>query len=306
MKVAIVAVGELARYFVEELTEKGHTVVTISRNRKSYLDDYGITQHLASDYAASDLDTALADCDAAICTLRGGIANFASIHKAVLEACKRSATCKRFIPSAWAGNLEEFPDEPLDWAAELQAVFAALRSQDDVSWTAICPGWYADYIIPRSCQRYLGDIGDMWPQNYAAKTFTLYGNGGQLVNLTAARDTARATIMLLAHDRREWEEYTYVSGVQVSWRQLAEFVRCRDGAYAFRRKSLAESVRGYVASETPQERAVAVFEIWGHSEALHFPWEKVIRHRSKYFQGLEFRGLGEVMDEADRNPERVV
>ncbi|OAQ71778.1 NADP reductase [Purpureocillium lilacinum] len=305
MRVAIVAVGELARYFVEELQARGHDVVAVSRSRKPYLDALGVAQHVAADYSAQQLRDALADCEAAVCTLRGGVPQFAAIHASILAACRQSATCKRFIPSAWAGNLEEFPDEPLDWADELVPVFDALRGQTDVSWSAICPGWYADYVVPAS-QRHLGDIGDMWPQNHGEKTFTLYGKGSQLVNFTSARDTARATIALLEHDRHSWEDFTYVSGAQMSWRQLGDFVKSRDPAYTFKRKSLAQSVRQYVANESPESRAVAIFELWGHSEALHFPWAKVQRHREKFFKGLAFRDLAELADEAQADPTKVV
>ncbi|UNI17615.1 hypothetical protein JDV02_003946 [Purpureocillium takamizusanense] len=308
MRVAIVAVGELARYFVEELLARGHDVVAVSRSRKPYLDALdGVEQRVAADYGARGLRDALADCDAAVCTLRGGVPRFPAIHAAVLEACRRSATCKRLIPSAWAGNLEEFPDEPLDWADELVPVLDALRGQTDVSWSAVCPGWYADYILPAG-QRHLGDIGGMWPQDHGQKTFTLYGKGGQLVNLTSARDAARATVALLEHDRHSWEDFTYVSGAQMSWRQLADFVKGMDPAYTFRRKSLAQSVRQYAAAvdESPESRSVAVFELWGHSEALHFPWDKVERHRDKYFKGLKFRDLSELAREARADPAMVV
>jgi len=146
----------------------------------------------------------------------------------------------------------------------------------------------------------------MWPQNHGEKTFTLYGKGSQLVNFTSARDTARATIALLEHDRHSWEDFTYVSGAQMSWRQLGDFVKSRDPAYTFKRKSLAQSVRQYVANESPESRAVAIFELWGHSEALHFPWAKVQRHREKFFKGLAFRNLAELADEAQADPTKVV
>ncbi|OAQ66115.1 NADH(P)-binding domain-containing protein [Pochonia chlamydosporia 170] len=300
MKVAIVAVGELARYFVQELLAQSHQVVTISRSKKDYLDTLGVTQHI-SDYSTSSLTDILHDCDAVICTIRGGVPNFTAVHSAILEACQKSPTCKRFIPSAWAGNLEEFPDEPLEWADELQPMLQALSSQKDVSWSAICPGWYADYVYPAK-QRYLGDIGEMWPQNYKDKVFTLYGKGSQLINFTSVRDTARATIMLLAHDRHEWENYTYLSGEQLTWKQLSEFITSRDGEYTVKRKSLATSIKQYIAKESEMSVAVAIFEIWGHSEALAFPWEKVERQRNKFFGGMKFRTVAELADEAAAAP----
>lgn len=300
MKVAIVAVGELARYFIEELRAQNHEVVTISRSKKDYLDKLGINQHV-SDYSVSSLTDILNDCDAVICTIRGGVPNFTAVHKAILEACKSSPTCKRFIPSAWAGNLEEFPDEPLEWADELQPMLQALRAQKEVSWSAISPGWYADYVYPAN-QRYLGDIGEMWPQNHKDKVFTLYGKGSQLVNFTSVRDTVRATVMLLGHDRHEWENYTYVSGEQLTWKQLSDFILHRDGGYTVKRKSLASSIKQYIARENESSVAVAIFEIWGHTEALVFPWEKVARQRKKFFAGMKFRTIAELAEEAATAP----
>lgn len=306
MKIAIVAVGELARYFTDEIPLHGHTVVCISRNPNPVLTSLGIEQR-TTDYSPDSLAALLADCDAAVCTLRRGIPAFAAIHAAVLGACAASPTCKRFIPSAWAGNLQDWPDEPLDWAEELGEVLAMLRAQDDVSWSAMCPGWFAEYVLPDARQRHMGDIGDMWPQDYKNKVFTLYGDGGQLVNITSARDAARATIRLLAeNDRRSWGEFTYVSGEQLSWRQLGEFVRSRDPAYRLQRKSLAASVKQYVGARSAEDKAAAVFELWAHSEALHFPLERVQKHREMFFTGMKFRALEDVVKDADAAPGRVV
>lgn len=305
MKVAIVAVGELARYFIDELPLQNHTVVCISRTRKAFLTSADIEQRI-SDYSAESLTAALADCDAVICTLRSGVPSFVGIHAGILAACQASPTCKRFIPSVWAGNVNEFPDEPLDWAEDLEQVLSSLRKQSEVYWSAICPGWFAEYVIPDPQQRYLADIGDMWPQNHKDAVFTLYGAGSQLVDFTSARDTARAVGMLLAHDRRDWEEYTYLSGDQLSWKMLAEFSQRRDPNVIVRRKSLAASVRQYIAKENEAATLAAVFEIWAHSDALHFPPQKVFAHRKRYFPSLEFRTLKQVAEAADVSPGKVV
>ncbi|KAK2595297.1 hypothetical protein QQS21_007012 [Conoideocrella luteorostrata] len=297
MRVAIVAVGELARYFIDELINQGHEVTTVSRSHKDYLDKFNVTQ-CVSDYSASSLQEILHGCDAVVCTIRGGVSNYTTVHRAILEACQESPTCKRFIPSVWAGNVEEFPDEPLEWADEFQSTLSALREQQGVSWSAVCPGWYADYVIPPR-RRYLSDIGDMWPQNYMDKVFTLYGKGSQIVNFTSAKDTARATIMLLGHDRHEWENYTYLSGDQVSWKELSEIIQQRDAAYTVKHKSMASSIRQYVAAKSENSvDAAAIFELWGHSEAMSFPLEKVMRHREKFFRGMKFRSIVELADEA--------
>ncbi|KAM3510931.1 hypothetical protein MY11210_005397 [Beauveria gryllotalpidicola] len=304
MKVAIIAVGDLARYFVEELLQRGHQVLAISRSSKAYLDQLGVAQH-TSDYSEADLTQALATCDAAICTLRFGVPEHASIHRAILRACQKSSTCKRFIPATWAGNVADFPDEPLGLSDEIEAVLKDLRSQSDVSWSSVSPGWYIDYIVPET-QRYMSSLGDMWPQNYADKVFTLYGDGSQLVNFTSARDTARATIRLLEHDRREWDEFLFVSGAQMTWKELGQFIQSQDSAYTFRNKSLSQTIKQYMAKESEESYNAAILELWRHGAGVRFPWSRVEHHRAKFFPDLTFRNAQQMVDEAASDPSKVV
>ncbi|KAJ3480833.1 hypothetical protein NLG97_g7971 [Lecanicillium saksenae] len=181
-----------------------------------------------------------------------------------------------------------------------------LRAQNEVSWSAVCVGWFAEYILPDPAQRYLTSSGELWPQNYANKTFTIYGDGKQLLNVTSARDAARAAVKLLEYDRHAWEDYTYVSGEQLSWRQLGEFLQKKDSAYSFKKKSLAASVRQYVETTSPEDKIAAMFELWAHSEALHFPMEKVMQHRKKYFSELQFKDLEKLVSEAAAAPGNVI
>ncbi|KID93432.1 f420-dependent NADP reductase, partial [Metarhizium majus ARSEF 297] len=304
MKVAIVAVGDLARYFVEELQKRGHEVLAVSRSRKTYLEDLEITQHI-TDYSETDLTAALADCDAVVCTLRVGVPDYVAVHLAVLRACQHSTTCKRLIPATWAGNIEDFPDEPLGVADEIGLVLSALRSQQDVSWSSISPGWYVDYIVPEK-QRFMSSLGDMWPQNYDKKLFTVYGDGTQLVNFTSARDTARATVRLIEHDREDWEEFTFISGARMTWMELGRFIQSRDPEYTFQHKSLSQTTKQYIAQESLESYGAAILELWGHGAGVRFPWSKVERHRAKFFPDLKFRSVQELADEAASEPNKVV
>ncbi|KAJ6782795.1 hypothetical protein PWT90_10386 [Aphanocladium album] len=304
MKVAIVAVGALARYLAEALIAADHEVVAVSRSKKAWLDDLGIAQR-TTDYSVGSLTALLDDCDAAICTLVGGVPDYVAIHKAILAACAATPRCNRFIPSLWAGNLEDFPAEQLEWSDEQVPVIEALRAQSDVKWTGICVGWFADYILPSS-QRYLADIDDIWPQGHKDKIFTLYGLGSQRVNFTAARDVAAAVARLLTQDADAWDEFIYVSGEQISWADLWAFTKAQDPAWQVKRKGLSESVKQYAANKDDWSRIVALFEILGHSEAIHFPQERVERHRSKYFEGLKFRTLSELAADAKTKPDIVV
>lgn len=304
MQVAIVAVGALARYIAEELLTAGHQVIAVSRSKKEWLDQLSIP-HRTTDYSVASLTDLLADCDAAICTLVSGIPEYVPIHLAILTACRATTRCRRFIPSLWGGNLEDFPNEMLEWSEEEMPVFEALRAQNEVKWTGICVGWFADYILPAS-QRYLNDIGDIWPQNHTDKVFTLYGLGSQRVNLVAARDVAAAVARLLTDDAEKWDEFICVSGEQMTWAELFAFSKRQDPQWEVKRKGLSESVRQYMANEDEWSRIVALFEILGHSEAIHFPQKRVEQHRANYFAGMRFRTLEELASEAAANPDKVV
>lgn len=311
MNIAVVAPGEVGRYLIDALVASGHSVTAITRSPKPWLIRDNVAVHISSNnYSLQDLTDALKNCAAAVCTVNGSLPTFAAFHQTVLAACRASPKCRRLIPSTWTGNIADFPDEPLHWGEQLQELFAALRSQpgndddaDAVEWTAVCPGWFADYVLPLE-QRYFGDAGDWWPQNPHAKIFTMPGKGTQLVNLTAARDAAKAVVALLELPRGQWDEYTYISGEQVSWRRLYEFIKARDDEYTCVQKSLAQSIRDYVKTGNAGMSA-AVMQIWAHSDAMHFEWARVLDHRSRYFQGIRFRTLAELVQDAERDPGRV-
>ncbi|KAL2675737.1 hypothetical protein Neosp_011928 [[Neocosmospora] mangrovei] len=302
MKVAIAGLGDVSKYLLEELPKEGHSVVALTRSLKPQITT---VEQRVTDYSVSDLKKHLADCDAVVSAITIHAPEFASIHLAILQACKESPKCKRFLPSAWAGNYEEVNDQPLYAGEDLLPILEALRAQKDVYWTFFCQGWMVDYILP-SNQRHLADFGERWVQNYEAKVFTLYGNGAQKVDFTSARDTTHAVGVLLNHDPSTWEEFTCVSGQQMTWRELWEFVKSREPEYRLQKKSLAQSIKQFIAKRSKAEVAASMYEVMGHSDALAFPDGKVERHREKFFKGMKFRTPAELYDEAVANPGVVV
>ncbi|KAH7042248.1 hypothetical protein B0J12DRAFT_674373 [Macrophomina phaseolina] len=304
MKVAIAGPGGLGRYLLEEIPKEGHEVVALTRSHKTFLERLGIVQCI-TDYTVPNLQTHLSDCDAVVCTLQDESPDFTSVQLAILEACKRSERCKRFIPSVWAGNIQDVPDQPIATGNKLDPVLEATRSQNEVKYTIFCPGWFCDYLVPAN-QRYFKDLGDCWPQDYKNKVFTLYGRGTQSLDLTSARDAARAVGALLNHDSATWEPYTYVSGTQTTWYGLWEMIKSRDPEYNLRQKSLAQSIQQLMAKEDEQSVVVAMYEIMAHSEALYNPPERISRHKEKYFKHVEFRSIGGFMDQVAAHPGTVV
>jgi len=303
MKVAIVGTGAVARYLVDELLSQKHDIVAISRSRKAWLDDLSIEQHEVQ-HTVAGITPALEGCDAVICTVSSSAPELVQIHESLLEACKSSPTCKRFIPSIWVGNFEDVPDQPYYGAGSIQKIYNMLAGQQTIEWTLLSVGWLIDYVIPTS-QRYLPDDEGFWVQNPRNKTFKLYGNGTQTISCTAARDAASAVIRLLETNSK-WEAFTYVSGEQLRWIDLWQIIQGYDTEYRLVSKSLTESIRQLVESKDTMTTLVAVFDVMGHSEALCYPQERVDRHRKKYFEGIRFRMVRELIEDAKANPGTVV
>ncbi|KAF4985064.1 hypothetical protein FDECE_16853 [Fusarium decemcellulare] len=303
MKVAIVGTGAVARYLVEELLSRNHDVVALSRSRKGWLEDLGIKQHQLQ-YTVAEMTPALEGCDAVLCTVSSSAPELVPIHESLLEACKSIPTCTRFIPSIWVGNFEDVPDQPYYGADRIQKIHDMLADQQTLEWTLLSVGWLIDYVIPTS-QRYLPDDEGFWVQDTRSKTFKLYGSGTQTISFTAARDAGSAVVRLLETSTK-WEPFTYISGEQLRWIDLWIIIKEYDNEYQLVTKSLTESIQQLVESEDAMSTTVAVFDVMGHSEALSYPQERVDGHREKYFQGIKFRGVRELIEDAVANPGVVV
>ncbi|KAJ4192501.1 hypothetical protein NW759_016638 [Fusarium solani] len=302
MKVAIVGTGAVARYLIDELLTRKHDIIAISRSRKAWLEDLRVEQHQVQ-YTAAEIEPLLQGCDAVICTVSSSSPELVEIHESLLEACRSAPTCKRFIPSVWVGNFEDVRDQPFYGADRIQKIYDMLAGQQRIEWTLLSVGWLVDYVIPVS-QRYLPDEG-FWVEDVREKTFKLYGNGTQTISCTAARDAASAVVRLLETDA-SWETFTYISGEQVAWIDLWQIVKEYDPEYRLVKKSLTESIKQLVEAKDEMTTLVAVFDIMGHSEALRYPQERVDRHRETYFEGIQFRGVRKLIEDAIANPGRVV
>ena len=302
MKVAIAGTGNVATYLFEELTKYGHEVVVLTRSKKPNV----TLEQRETDYTVPSLLSALHDREALV----SAIADFTDpaagtkTHLSMLEACLQSKKCKTFIPSQWTANVEDHPEEPVILAAQNKVLFAALKQETQIRWTIISNAWFAEYIIPAS-QRHLRDVGPIWAMDHFSKTFTIYGPGTQLNDLTSVRDVATAVAVLL-DSKKPWEPYTYLSGDQLSWNDLFATIKKRDPEWTSVNKPLAETVQQIVANESPESVLAAYFELHSYSGALTFPKEKVQRQREKYFQNVKFRNVEEILDDAAARPDEVV
>ncbi|BCS20890.1 uncharacterized protein APUU_21322S [Aspergillus puulaauensis] len=309
MKIAIAGTGDLSHYFYEELPLHGHETITLTRFPKTFLSALCIEQRV-TDYTVPDLVKNLADCDAVISTIAAPGPEHATVHLALLEACKLSPKCKKMIPSEFAGNVEEdlLRDEPVFMAAGRGAVREALRAQREVKWTLVVNGWFAEYLVSAG-QRYFADLGGAaWPMDYGNKMFTMYGDGEKPVTLTSARDVARAMARLVELDADDWEEYTHLAGETVTWAGLYEMLKGRGGEWEVVKKSYEDAVEEVEEAEMVGgvARINAQLQLMGYTEINRANPDKAKRHKDLYFHGLNFRGIEEIMGEAELRPDAVI
>jgi swainsonine biosynthesis oxidoreductase SwnR len=302
MKIAVAGAGKLAKYLLEEFKNYGHESVILTRKSKPAL----ACEQRETDYSVLSLVSALQDCDALVSTVIDYQDHAAGtkIHLDMLEACKRSPKCKTLIPAEWTGDAQRESDQLFSIADHRRELHAQLKREKEIRWTVICNAWFAEYVLPAS-RSYLADIGPMWPMDHATKVFTIYGPGTQLVDFTSARDVAKAVAALL-DSKEPWEEYTFLSGQRLTWNDLYALVKKHDPEWTSQTKTLGSSIRQLVANESPRSYVAAVFEIHSYSGNLSLPHETVKRHREKYFQGVHFRTMEELLDAAQAHPNEIV
>ena len=224
MKVAIAGAGDLAKYLTEELLLAGHTVVVLSRSQPAWFTRPDITFRTVDYTSIPTLTAALSDCDVLISAILDYTMRFTTAHLALIEACHQSPRCKSFIPSEYAGNTDDYPDQPAFYYANHEPVRKALRQQTALRWTLFNLGWLTDYLVPAQ-YRYIKDIGDNHPVNLTAGTMKIPGTGDEMVAFTSVRDAAKALVRLLAF--QDWEHIIYVCGETTTWNAIAGKIKDR-------------------------------------------------------------------------------
>lgn len=302
MRVAIAGAGDMAKYFTEELLAIGHEVVVLSRSRKDWFnrDDIEFRQ---TDYSVESLVGLIEDCQGLVSGILDYSMNSATVHLALLEACRRSPQCKKFVPSEYAGNTDEYPDEPAFYAANHNPVREALRAQDEVIWTLFNLGWLTDYLVPAS-SRYIKDIGDYHPVDFHKGKITIPGSGDEPIAFTAARDGAKAIAQLMSLGK--WEPITYVAGEMSSWNKVADILDKRGYHLKKSYRPVALLHQQVERAETEEQVIAAQYELWSVSGAGFLPQDKLKRQAETCFKGIKFRTIEEVMDDAVKNPGAAV
>ncbi|KAG7395742.1 hypothetical protein PHYBOEH_003272 [Phytophthora boehmeriae] len=305
MRVAVVGTGGFGKYFVDELTAAGLEVVVLTRSHKAFLDNkLGVVEQRITDYSSvPQLVELLTDCDALV-SATSDLAGNSSVasNLALIEACKQTPKCKRFIPSGYGSNVEDFREDSESSFRHEETVRDALKQQNELEWTAICIGWVMDYIVP-SVNRYHPDLGPMFPLDLNTKTMTIPGTGNEVFSITSARDIAKAIAQLLKSPNK-WRPYTYVQGVETTWLQLADIVRTAGGIPDLKVSfESIDEVRSTLTKKTSfMSRLTADLKLTVPLGVLKFDQAKVQRDRDEFFPNIHFRTPEELLEAVKKNP----
>lgn len=303
MRVAIAGSGAVTSYFAEELPAAGIDVVILTRSIKPQFENLPGVQQFVTDYSVASVLEGIKGSTALISAILDYTPAFIDVHRRLIEAARKSKTCKRFIPAEYGGNLEDFPDQP-GFYSRLQGVIRAeLAAQDELEWTLLSTGWFVDYVVPARNRR-LQDAGDAIPVNIAGNSMLIPGTGKEPLDVTAVRDVARAVAKLL--HAPQWERYTYISGGKTTWNDIAALVRKKYPEINVKHRSLYQLIEDIVSHPEGEERIIAEYGIFSASHAGSLPAEKVAAHREKYFSGIKFRTAEELMAEVERHPNVIV
>jgi swainsonine biosynthesis oxidoreductase SwnR len=138
---------------------------------------------------------------ALISTIRCPDSKYLPLHQGFLNACKRSDKCKRFIPSEWAGNIEDYPNLPGFYGKTRTPFREILKRSQGVEWTLFCLGWFTDYFVGED-KSYMKHLPGEFPIIHKKWEYVVRGTGDEPQSWTSGRDVGKAVAELLAAE--EW------------------------------------------------------------------------------------------------------
>ncbi|ETL42171.1 hypothetical protein L916_06966 [Phytophthora nicotianae] len=307
MRVAIAGAGSFAKYFAEEFPKAGLEVVILTGSQKYFCDGKpGVIEQRIADYqSVPQLVELLKDCDALVSTIASMNRGLADSQLALVEACKQTPKCKRFIPAEFCHNSEDYPD-PDRVHPYNKMIKDTLKAQSDLEWTVASIGWVMDYMVS-STNRYHPDIDGMFPLDIKANTLTIPGSGNGPFALTSVRDVAKAVAALLKSPAK-WRHHTYVQGEETTWLKVAESLtsakKVSDLKIIFEDVEQLEEV---VRRKDPALIAVmAEFKLYTPQGKLRFDQQKVRRDHQELFPNMHFSTILELLEKTEKNPSAIV
>lgn len=302
MLIAIAGSGDFAQYISEEFPRAGHEVVFLTRSRKPRLEKKNIRQFI-TDFSINSLDTALKDCEVLISTIVDLSSTYVEVHMRLLSACERSARCKRFIPSEFAGNVRDYPDQPAYSRGKNDQIRNALREQNEVEWTVVCIGLFADYIVPGS-NRYIRDMREGKLIDFDQKKILVPESLDCSIDRTSARDVAKALATLVK--RPNWGPFTYLSGEHTTWRGIVATIRKRYPEFVAQVQSLNQIMKSWTSSTSDEDALYYSMQLYTASGAAVCPEHEVKLQKEKFFKNVEFRSMECIWGKVDSNWDAIV
>ncbi|KAH8693801.1 hypothetical protein BGW36DRAFT_383759 [Talaromyces proteolyticus] len=300
--ICIAGAGDLGQYLLEELSsDERYNVAVLTRQKDKAIPNLKATFH-PTDYSEESVLSILdaTGATALISTIRCPDEKYISLHQGFLNACLRSTTCKRFIPSEWAGNVELYPGIPRAYGNTRAPFRKILEQTPEIQWTSFNHGWFMDYFVKQN-QTYMTHHAGEFPINHNSWEYCVRGTGDEPQSWTCGRDVGRAVAELLAAP--EWEQVTYIAGEWGTYNEavkLMESFHGRQYSRTYRPESeIRESLEKYKNDSESWELAIAEGEEWQISGATCCPEEKTLRQRHKYFSSLHFLSIQELLKKAE-------
>ncbi|MCJ1281405.1 hypothetical protein MMC26_000724 [Xylographa opegraphella] len=300
--IVLAGAGSVGRYVYEELTSDDRfDVVIISRRKVQWLEDQQATICL-SDYSEDSMTSILNRTNASVLVslINCPTDRYIDIHRTLLQACLNSKRCKRFIPSEWTGNIDDFPLLPAEYAISREPFRKTLKETKGVEWTLFNFGWLADYFLPQS-KTYIPAEPETFPidpNNWRACT---RGTGDEPQSWTCARQVGKAVVELLAASH--WDPVTYVVGEWSTFNKAVEIMESFHGRplkKSYRSvKKIEDSITACIHNEDTIGLGLAHLEQWTIAGASACPQERTLEQRDKYFSKLEFSTLEELLKLAE-------
>ncbi|RFU34403.1 hypothetical protein B7463_g1944, partial [Scytalidium lignicola] len=298
--IALCSVGNLGKYLCDELLADGrYAFIVISRqsNKEAFFEQRNIDVR-TSDYTMESVLQILNETKAStfVSFNNSPDQTFVTLHRAFLEACRRSNNCKRFIPSEFAGNIDHFPLHPSFFKTSRVPFRKILEREKEIEWTIFNNGWLMDYFLTED-KTYMPSIPNEFPIDPNGWKACIRGTGDQVQSFTSARDVAKALIMLLSASK--WERTTYVTGQWSTFNEMVSIMerfygRPMEKTYRSKEDIVRDSSLPYTAenSEALYLASVEEMMITGSGAC---PREKTIYQRGKFFEGLSFTTLDELL-----------
>ncbi|KAL4876916.1 NAD(P)-binding protein [Aspergillus karnatakaensis] len=302
--IALAGVGSLGRYLYEVLSQDNqYKVIVLSRQNGDDLKSTGIDPSLVrtTDYTE---DSVLSILDynhatALISTIQCADDDYVPIHTVLLSACLRSNTCKRLIPSEYAGNIEDYPDLPRAYAVTRTPFRDTLCKTEGIQWTSFNLGWFMDYFVAQE-KTFIRHVPSEFPIDLKSWQYTVRGTGDELQSFTCARDVAKAIVELLKAPT--WDQVTYVAGEYASFNDAAKALEDFYGRPLERLYRSEDDIKAALAEHEGhggcEGRAIAEAEELTISGANCCPREKTLDQKARYFENVPFRSLREVLEKA--------